>query len=83
MDAISGMDFDYVASGHYANVIHPSGGEVNKASVLELSSDMVIILYQMEVFHLLTYDLYFFSSSYHSSASLCVTFTYIEPPWKF
>ncbi|XP_057539097.1 uncharacterized protein LOC130817421 [Amaranthus tricolor] len=41
MDAISGMDFDYVASGHYANVIHPSGGEVNKASVLELSSDMV------------------------------------------
>ncbi|XP_057250544.1 uncharacterized protein LOC104889981 [Beta vulgaris subsp. vulgaris] len=41
MDAISSMDFDYVASGHYANVIHPSAGALNKHSILELSRDMV------------------------------------------
>lgn len=75
MDAISSMDFDYVASGHYANVVHPSGGEVNKDSVLELSRDMVIISYQMKFICLLmTYV--FLSSSDRSSASLCsITFT--------
>ncbi|KAL5981985.1 hypothetical protein ACLOJK_016052 [Asimina triloba] len=39
MDAISSMEFDYVASGHYARVVHlyqPDG-----SSVLELSNDMV------------------------------------------
>lgn len=41
MDAISSMDFDYVASGHYANVIHPSFDARNNPSVLELSRDMV------------------------------------------
>ena len=42
MDAISSMDFDYVASGHYANVIHPFADQI-KPSVLELSQDMVPI----------------------------------------
>ncbi|KAF5735784.1 mitochondrial tRNA-specific 2-thiouridylase 1 [Tripterygium wilfordii] len=41
MDAVSSMEFDYVASGHYANIIHSSSDEKDKPSVLELSKDMV------------------------------------------
>uniref|UniRef100_A0A7N0UFH8 tRNA-5-taurinomethyluridine 2-sulfurtransferase n=1 Tax=Kalanchoe fedtschenkoi TaxID=63787 RepID=A0A7N0UFH8_KALFE len=41
MDAISSMNFDYVASGHYAKVVHPSVDHYDKPSVLELSMDMV------------------------------------------
>ncbi|KNA16767.1 hypothetical protein SOVF_086320 [Spinacia oleracea] len=41
MDAISSMNFDYVASGHYANVIHPSTEALDNPSVLQLSRDMV------------------------------------------
>ncbi|KAM1873398.1 hypothetical protein ACFX13_007235 [Malus domestica] len=41
MDAISSMKFDYVASGHYANVVHPPASQTDKDSVLELSQDMV------------------------------------------
>ncbi|TYG67429.1 hypothetical protein ES288_D05G075200v1 [Gossypium darwinii] len=41
MDAIYNMDYDYIASGHYANVVHPSADQSNKASILELSQDMV------------------------------------------
>ncbi|XP_024025260.1 uncharacterized protein LOC21398389 [Morus notabilis] len=41
MDAISSMEFDYVASGHYANVVHSFTNERGDASVLELSQDMV------------------------------------------
>ncbi|QHO39078.1 tRNA-specific 2-thiouridylase MnmA [Arachis hypogaea] len=41
LDAISGMGFDYVASGHYANVIHPCADQMEEPSVLELSQDMV------------------------------------------
>ncbi|KAK9273011.1 hypothetical protein L1049_017818 [Liquidambar formosana] len=41
MDAISSMKFDYVASGHYANVIHSFTDQADKPSVLELSKDMV------------------------------------------
>ncbi|KAJ4882164.1 transferase [Raphanus sativus] len=37
MDAISDMEYDYIASGHYAKVVHPPAGP----SVLELSQDMV------------------------------------------
>lgn len=43
MDAIGGMGFDYVASGHYANVIHPCADGMNEPSVLELSQDMVLM----------------------------------------
>lgn len=43
MDAISSMNFDYVASGHYANVIHPSTEALDNPSVLQLSRDMVIM----------------------------------------
>ncbi|KAL9404945.1 hypothetical protein Peur_001917 [Populus x canadensis] len=39
MDAINNMEFDYVASGHYAHVIHPVSDQINKPSVLELSKD--------------------------------------------
>ncbi|KAJ1390515.1 tRNA-specific 2-thiouridylase [Sesbania bispinosa] len=41
LDAINGMGFDYVASGHYANVIHPFADQMDEPSVLELSQDMV------------------------------------------
>ncbi|KAL6341021.1 hypothetical protein AAG906_032134 [Vitis piasezkii] len=41
MDAISSMEFDYVASGHYANVVHSFTDQMDKPSVLELSKDMV------------------------------------------
>lgn len=41
MDAINSMEFDYVASGHYANVVHSFTNETGNASVLELSQDMV------------------------------------------
>ncbi|KAH9680574.1 tRNA-5-taurinomethyluridine 2-sulfurtransferase [Citrus sinensis] len=33
MDAISSMEFDYVASGHYANVVHSSADHKDKPSV--------------------------------------------------
>ncbi|PKI60196.1 hypothetical protein CRG98_019384 [Punica granatum] len=41
MDAISSREYDYVASGHYANVIHPSADEADCPSVLELSKDVI------------------------------------------
>lgn len=41
MDAISSMEFDYVASGHYANIVHSSVELMDNPSVLELSKDMV------------------------------------------
>ncbi|XP_010519263.1 PREDICTED: uncharacterized protein LOC104798769 [Tarenaya hassleriana] len=41
MDAISGMEYDFVATGHYAKVIHPRAGQIDALSVLELSRDMV------------------------------------------
>lgn len=41
MDAISSFKYDYIASGHYANVIHPSTDQIDEPSVLELSKDMV------------------------------------------
>lgn len=43
LDAIGGMGFDYVASGHYAKVVHPFADQMNESSVLELSQDMVPI----------------------------------------
>ncbi|CAL0334116.1 unnamed protein product [Lupinus luteus] len=41
LDAINNMGFDYVASGHYARVVHPSSDQMDEPSVLELSQDMV------------------------------------------
>ncbi|KAH0926326.1 hypothetical protein HID58_018582 [Brassica napus] len=41
MDAISGMEYDYIASGHYAKVVHPPADQTDSSSVLELSQDMV------------------------------------------
>ncbi|KAE9593281.1 putative sulfurtransferase [Lupinus albus] len=41
LDAINNMGFDYVASGHYARVIHPSSDQMDEPSILELSQDMV------------------------------------------
>lgn len=41
MDAISSKEFDYVASGHYANVVHSFTDQMDKPPVLELSKDMV------------------------------------------
>ncbi|KAG2328502.1 hypothetical protein Bca52824_011230 [Brassica carinata] len=41
MDAISDIDYDYIASGHYAKVVHPPADQSDSSSVLELSQDMV------------------------------------------
>ncbi|KAJ0084633.1 hypothetical protein Patl1_29761 [Pistacia atlantica] len=40
MDAINSLEFDYVASGHYANVVHSAADQMDELSVLELSKDM-------------------------------------------
>lgn len=42
MDAVDNMGFDFIASGHYAKVIHPSTGD--QPSHLVLSADVVRIL---------------------------------------
>ncbi|ERN11789.1 hypothetical protein AMTR_s00022p00251260 [Amborella trichopoda] len=41
LDAIGNMDFDYVASGHYARVVHPPPDQPDASSALELSADKV------------------------------------------
>ncbi|XP_057804710.1 uncharacterized protein LOC131020072 [Salvia miltiorrhiza] len=41
VDAISGMSFDYIASGHYAMVVHPDSANKDEPSALRLSKDMV------------------------------------------
>ncbi|KAH9622403.1 hypothetical protein KSS87_007586 [Heliosperma pusillum] len=41
MDAISNMGFDYVASGHYANVVHLVTDDSDQPSILKLSRDAV------------------------------------------
>ncbi|XP_044472885.1 tRNA-specific 2-thiouridylase MnmA [Mangifera indica] len=41
MDTINSLEFDYVASGHYANVVHSAADQMDELSVLELSKDMV------------------------------------------
>lgn len=43
MDAISNMGFDFVASGHYAKVIHEFTEQTSGLSVLQLSEDMVYL----------------------------------------
>ncbi|KAJ8549066.1 hypothetical protein K7X08_032773 [Anisodus acutangulus] len=40
MDAISGMEFDFVASGHYTKIVHTSTEQLDEPSVLKLSKDM-------------------------------------------
>ncbi|KAF3608248.1 hypothetical protein DY000_02048565 [Brassica cretica] len=40
MDAISGMEYEYIASVHYAKVVHPPADQTDSSSVLELSQDM-------------------------------------------
>ncbi|KAI6685508.1 hypothetical protein NL676_031421 [Syzygium grande] len=40
VDAISSMEFDFIASGHYAKVVH-SSNHIDNASELNLSEDMV------------------------------------------
>lgn len=47
MDAINSLEFDYVASGHYANVVHSAADQMDELSVLELSKDMVPIWIQI------------------------------------
>lgn len=44
MDAISDMNFDYIASGHYAKVVHSFGKNDTDdgVSALELSQDTVM-----------------------------------------
>ncbi|KAI3461097.1 hypothetical protein Pfo_017760 [Paulownia fortunei] len=41
VDAVGSMKFDFIASGHYAKVVHPDSGNKDEPSTLELSKDMV------------------------------------------
>ncbi|KAL3620399.1 hypothetical protein CASFOL_035311 [Castilleja foliolosa] len=41
VDAIRGMKFDFIASGHYAKVVHPDSDNKEEPSTLKLSKDMV------------------------------------------
>lgn len=41
VDAICDMKFDFVASGHYAKVVHPNKDNKDEPSALQLSKDMV------------------------------------------
>ncbi|KAH6821670.1 hypothetical protein C2S53_019527 [Perilla frutescens var. hirtella] len=41
VDAVSGMEFNFIASGHYATVVHPNSGNKDEPSTLRLSKDMV------------------------------------------
>ncbi|XP_042513110.1 tRNA-specific 2-thiouridylase MnmA [Macadamia integrifolia] len=41
LDAITNIEFDYIASGHYARVIHPCSDQSERPSILELSKDKV------------------------------------------
>ncbi|KAL6660201.1 hypothetical protein ACP70R_002323 [Stipagrostis hirtigluma subsp. patula] len=41
LEAIGNMGFDYIASGHYAHVTHPSSENAEEPSVLQLSKDKV------------------------------------------
>ncbi|KAH9302026.1 hypothetical protein KI387_013609, partial [Taxus chinensis] len=41
LDVIKEIDFDYIASGHYAHVEHRSGDAQTKISVLHLSADKI------------------------------------------
>ncbi|XP_052193185.1 uncharacterized protein LOC127801807 [Diospyros lotus] len=41
LDAIAGLEFDFVASGHYAKVVHFFVEQRDELSILELSKDLV------------------------------------------
>ncbi|GJN30440.1 hypothetical protein PR202_gb18748 [Eleusine coracana subsp. coracana] len=41
LEAIENLGFDYIASGHYAHVSHPSSENAEETSVLQLSKDKV------------------------------------------
>lgn len=41
LQAVQKMDFDYIASGHYAHAVHSSPENPSGLSMLKLSRDMV------------------------------------------
>jgi tRNA-specific 2-thiouridylase len=41
LEAVQKMEFDYIASGHYAHVVHSSPENPCGLSMLKLSRDMV------------------------------------------
>jgi hypothetical protein len=45
LEAIENLGFDYIASGHYAHVVHPSVENVEGPSMLQLSKDKVICIH--------------------------------------
>jgi tRNA U34 2-thiouridine synthase MnmA/TrmU len=44
LEAIENLGFDYIASGHYAHVVHPSVQDVESSSELQLSKDKVLCI---------------------------------------
>lgn len=48
LDAIKHLEFDYVASGHYAHIIHSSQDKKEDVCILKLSKDMVSTFLQLK-----------------------------------
>lgn len=47
LEAIENLGFDYIASGHYAHVVHPSAENTEAPSVLQLSKDNVLCTFHL------------------------------------
>jgi tRNA-5-taurinomethyluridine 2-sulfurtransferase len=50
LQAVEKMEFDYIASGHYAHVVHSSPENPHGLSMLKLSQDMVLKLQPFLIF---------------------------------
>ena len=69
LEAVEGMKFDYIASGHYAHVTHSSSDQEKVPSILSLSKDMVPSL------------LHLFSSFFFSLKSWFVVISLLGSPF--
>ena len=47
LEAIENLGFDYIASGHYARVVHPSAENTEAPYVLQLSKDKVLCTFPL------------------------------------
>jgi hypothetical protein len=57
LEAIENLGFDYIASGHYAHVVHPSVENTDVPSLLQLSKDKVFHASPAQIDHLISVDL--------------------------
>ena len=56
LEAIENLGFDYIASGHYAYVVHPSVENTDAPSLLLLSKDKVLHTSPAQTGHLISVD---------------------------